>query len=137
MAMAQDFILLAGTANPGLAAAIARELGVRLGACAVGRFPDGELSVRIDEPVRGRAVFLVQPTAPPSDGNLIELLALADACRRAAAARVTAVVPYLGYARSDKRHGHREPIAASLVARLIETVGVDHVVVIDLHAPQI
>ncbi len=93
--------------------------------------------MRIDQPVRGREVFLVQPTSPPVDEHLIELLALADACRRAAAARITAVVPYFGYARSDKRHGHREPIVASLAARLIQVVGVAHVVAVDLHTPQI
>jgi len=93
--------------------------------------------VRIDQSVRGREVFLVQPTSPPVDEHLIELLALADACRRASAARITAIVPYFGYARSDKRQGHREPIAASLVARLIQAVGVAHVVAVDLHTPQI
>ena len=117
--MRQDFILFAGTANPILAGAIADELGVQPGACAVERFPDGELSVRLDEPVRRRDVFIVQPTAPPVNDHLVELLAIADACRRSAAARITAVVPYFGYARSDKRHGRREPITASLVARLI------------------
>ena len=135
--MATTYAIFAGTANPDLAAAIARQLGVGLGARVVGRFPDGELSVRIEEPVRDREVFLVQPTAPPVDSHLFELLATADACHRSAAARITAVVPYLGYARSDKRHGHREPITASLVARLIEAAGIDHLVTLDLHAPQI
>jgi ribose-phosphate pyrophosphokinase len=132
-----DFAFFAGTPNPPLAAAIARELGVRPAALAVERFPDGEVSVRLDEPVRGRDVFLVQPTGPPVDGHLVELLALADACRRSAAGRVTAVVPYFGYARSDKRYGRRGPIAASLVARLMEAAGVDHVIALDLHAAQI
>ena len=135
--MAQDFVLFAGTANPALAGAIADELGVRLGLCSVERFPDGELSVRLNEPVRRREVFVVQPTAPPVDDYLFELLAFADACRRSAATRITAVVPYFGYARSDKRHGRREPITASLVARLMEAAGVDHVVTLDLHAVQI
>ena len=135
--MAQDFTLFAGTANPALAGAIADELGVRLGACSVERFPDGELSVQLNEPVRRREVFVVQPTAPPVDDHLFELLAFADACRRSAATRITAVVPYFGYARSDKRHGRREPITASLVARLMEAAGVDHVVTLDLHAAQI
>ena len=132
-----DYTLFAGTANPRLAAAIAAELGVRLAACAVERFPDGETAVRLDEPVRGRDVFIVQPTAPPVNDHLVELLAFADACRRSAAGRITAVVPYFGYARSDKRHGRREPITASLVARLMQTAGVDHVVTLDLHAAQI
>jgi ribose-phosphate pyrophosphokinase len=137
MTMGQDLILFAGTANPALAAAIAAELGSRAGACAVERFPDCELSVRLDESVRRRDVFIVQPTAPPVDEHLLELLALADACRRSAAARITAVVPYFGYARSDKRHGRRESITASLVARLMETAGIDHVITLDLHAAQI
>ncbi len=93
--------------------------------------------MQINEPVRGREVFLVQPTAPPVNDNLVELLAFADACRRAAAARITAVVPYFGYARGDKRHGRRQSITASLVARLIQAAGVDHIVTLDLHAEQI
>ena len=93
--------------------------------------------MRLDESVRGREVFLVQPTAPPVNDHLMELLAFADACRRSAAARITAVVPYFGYARADKRHGRREPITASLVARLMQAAGVDHVVTLDLHADQI
>ncbi len=135
--MSQDFILFAGTANPALAGAIAGELGVQLGACSVERFPDGELSVRLDESVRRREVFFMQPTAPPVNDHLVELLAFADACRRSAATRITAVLPYFGYARSDKRHGRREPITASLVARLMETAGVDQVLTLDLHASQI
>jgi ribose-phosphate pyrophosphokinase len=135
--MTHNFILFAGTSNPVLSRAIAAELGARPGACHVERFPDGETAVRIDEPVRGREVILVQSTAPPVNDHLVELLAFADALRRAAAARVTAVVPYFGYARADKRHGRREPITASLVARLIQAAGVDHVVTIDLHAAQI
>jgi ribose-phosphate pyrophosphokinase len=135
--MVQDFILFAGTANPSLAAAIAAELGVQPGACSVERFPDGETAVRLDESVRGLEVFLVQPTSPPVNDHLVELLAFADACRCSAAARITAVVPYFGYARSDKRHGRREPITASLVARLMQAAGIDHIVTLDLHAAQI
>ena len=135
--VARDFILFAGTANPPLAAAIAGELGVRPGACTIARFPDGELSVQLEESVRGREVVLVQPTAPPVNDHLVELLAFADACRRAAAGRITAIVPYFGYARSDKRHGRREPITASLVARMMQAAGLDHVVTLDLHAAQI
>ena len=135
--MNQDLLLFSGTANPALATAVAAELGVRLRLSAATRFPDGETAVQIDEPVRGREVFLVQPTAPPVNDNLVELLAFADACRRAAAARITAVVPYFGYARGDKRHGRRQPITASLVARLIQAAGVDHIVTLDLHAEQI
>ncbi|MBX6312815.1 MAG: ribose-phosphate pyrophosphokinase [Isosphaeraceae bacterium] len=135
--MTADWLVFSGTSNPALAMAIARELDIHLGARSIERFPDGEVAVRVDQPVRGRSIFLVQPTAPPVDENLIELLALTDACRRAAAARVTAIVPYFGYGRSDKRHAHREPITASLIARLVEVSGVDHLVVIDLHTPQI
>src|SRR5262252_2419545 len=135
--MAEEFTIFTGTANSRLAANVAGELGVQLGARAVERFPDGETSVRLDEPVRGREVFIVQPTSPPVNEHLVELLAFADACRRASAAHVTAIIPYFGYARSDKRHGRREPIMASLVADLIQAVGVNHVVTIDLHASQI
>ncbi|MDQ3804567.1 MAG: ribose-phosphate pyrophosphokinase [Acidobacteriota bacterium] len=134
--MAYKFTIFAGTANPDLAAAVGAELGVSLGERAVERFPDGEVSVRLDEPVRGREVFIVQPTGPPVNEHLMELLAFADACRRASAARVTAVVPYFGYARSDKRDGRREPIAASMVADLMQAVGIGHVVTVDLHTPQ-
>jgi ribose-phosphate pyrophosphokinase len=135
--MSQDFLLLSGTANPALAAAVAAELGVRPGTCAVSRFPDGESAVRLDESVRSRNVFLVQPTAPPVNDHLVELLAFADACRRSGAGRITAIVPYFGYARADKRHGRRQPITASLVAQLMQTAGVDHIVTLDLHAEQI
>lgn len=133
----KDLILFAGTANPALAAAIAAELGIRPAACTVDRFPDGETAVQLGESVRGRDVFLVQPTGPPVNDHLIELLACADACRRSAAGRIIAIVPYFGYARSDKRHGRREPINASLVARLMQTAGIDHLVTLDLHADQI
>jgi ribose-phosphate pyrophosphokinase len=135
--MTQDFLLISGTANPGLAAAVATELGVRPAIRTVTRFPDGEVEVRLDEPVRGREVMLIQSTAPPVNDNLMELLTLADSCRRSAAARITAVVPYFGYARADKRRGRREPITASLVAQLIQTAGIDHLITIDLHAAQI
>jgi ribose-phosphate pyrophosphokinase len=135
--MSERFTLLAGTANPALATAIARELGVQTGGCVVDRFPDGEVAVRLLEPVRRKEVFLVQPTSPPVNDHLVELLALADACRRSAAARITAIVPYFGYARSDKRHGRREPITGRMVADLLEAVGIAHVVTVDLHTPQI
>ncbi|MGD9763443.1 MAG: ribose-phosphate diphosphokinase [Candidatus Binatia bacterium] len=135
--MSTPFSIFSGTANPPLSAAIARELGVEIGACAVDRFPDGEVSLRLLEPVRRKDVFLVQPTSPPVDENLIELLALADACRRAAAARITAVVPYFGYARADKRWGRREPVTARMVADLLQAVGIAHLITVDLHTPQI
>jgi ribose-phosphate pyrophosphokinase len=135
--MNNSFTIFAGRANVALATSVAVEMGARLGACSVERFPDGELSVRLDEPVRGREVLIIQPTSPPVNDHLIELLAFADACRRASAAHITAVMPYFGYARADKRHGRREPITASMVADLMQAVGVNHVVTIDLHAPQI
>jgi ribose-phosphate pyrophosphokinase len=135
--MTDDFVIFAGTANTELATSVARELGVSLGACAVERFPDGETSVRLDEPVRGREVFLVQPTAPPVNDHLVELLAFADGCRRASAARITAIVPYFGYARSDKRNSRRVPVMASMVADLMQSVGISHVVTVDVHTPQL
>ena len=136
--MAHDqFILFSGTASGRLAASMAQLLKRPLGLCAVERFPDGEVNVHLDESVRGREVFLVQSTAPPVNENLIELLALADACRRSSARHITAVVPYFGYARSDKRQGRRAPIAASMVASLMQAVGIQHVVTVDLHAAQI
>ena len=135
--MTDDLTIFAGTANPDLARRVARELGVRLGACRVERFPDGETLVTLDEPVRGREVFIVQPTAPPVNDHLIELLAFADACRRASAARTTAIMPYFGYARSDKRDRQRVPVAASMVADLLQAVGINHVVTVDVHTPQL
>lgn len=135
--MMHDFTIFAGTATPDLALAIAHALGVELGACICERFPDSEVSVRLLERVRRKEVFIVQSTSPPVDEHLIELLALADACRRAAAARITAVIPYFGYGRADKRNGHREPITASMVADLLQAVGVNQVLTLDLHTPQI
>ena len=135
--MTRGFAIFAGSANPALATAIADELEVQVGACAVERFPDGEVAVQLLEPVRRKEVFLVQSASPPVNDHLVELLALADACRRAAAARITAIVPYFGYARADKRHGRREPITARVAADLPEAVGIAHVVTVDLHTPQI
>ena len=135
--MDHEFTVFAGTANPELAIAIARHLGVSAGACTIDRFPDGEVAVQLLESVRRREVFLVQSTAPPVNDRLIELLALADACRRAVAARITAVMPYFGYGRADKRVGRRESIMARVVADLLQAVGVDHIVTVDLHTPQI
>ena len=129
--------LLNGTANPRLAEAIAAELGVEPAACTVKRFPDGEVSVEIRESVRDRDVVIVQPTSPPVDPHLMELLALADAARRSGARRIAAVVPYFGYARSDASHGRRGPLLARLVAELIETAGVDELVTVDPHTIQL
>lgn len=135
--MREDFVLFSGSANRPLAEAIAGILETPLGACTIDRFPDGELELHLDQPVRDRDVFVVQPTSPPVNDHLIELLAFADACRRASARRLTAIVPYFGYARSDKRHGRREPIMAGLVADLLQRVGINHLVTMDLHAAQI
>jgi ribose-phosphate pyrophosphokinase len=133
----ENMILLAGTANTELANAIAQKLNVPLGACVSERFPDGETAVRLLESVRQKSVFIVQPTSPPVNDHLVELMALCDACRRAAAAQITAIVPYFGYARADRSQGQREPITASVVAEVLQAVGVNFVLTIDLHTPQI
>jgi ribose-phosphate pyrophosphokinase len=132
-----DFAIFAGSASVKLGASLARELGASPGNCVLGRFPDGEVEVRLLDPVRRKDVFLVQSTSPPVNDHLMELLAMADACRRAAAARITAVIPYFGYARADRRRGRREPITARMVADLLQAVGVAHVVTVDVHTPQI
>ncbi|HWH33549.1 MAG TPA: ribose-phosphate pyrophosphokinase [Egibacteraceae bacterium] len=129
--------LFAGTANPVLAGAIARTLGLPLGALSVGRFPDGEVKVRLEESVRGDDVYVVQSTCPPVDSHLMELLTLVDALRRSSAGRINAVIPYFGYARQDKQVTGREPITAKLVANLLESAGVDRVITVDLHARQV
>ncbi|HEU0015789.1 MAG TPA: ribose-phosphate pyrophosphokinase [Longimicrobium sp.] len=130
-------VLFAGKGNPALAAAVAEALGMPPGACVTERFPDGETSVRLLESVRDKDVYLLQPTCPPVNDHVMELLVFADACRRASARRVHAVVPYFGYARADKRDCRREPITASMVAGLMHTVGIDHVLTMDLHTSQI
>jgi ribose-phosphate pyrophosphokinase len=130
-------VLFTGSAHPGLAGAVARAAGCGLGLCTVERYPDGEVSVVVGQPVRRRDVYLLQSTSPPVNEHLVELLALADACRRGAAARITAVVPYFGYSRADKRHGRREPITAGMVADLFQAVGIAHVVTVDPHTPQL
>lgn len=132
-----ELAVIAGSAHPALASEIARALGAPELPVAIERFPDGELSAVVLGPVRGRIAVIVQPTGPPVDEHLVELLALTDACRRAAAGRVVAVVPYFGYARGDRRGGVRGPIMASLAAQLIQVAGVDQIVTLDLHAPQI
>ncbi|HEY9738603.1 MAG TPA: ribose-phosphate pyrophosphokinase [Trichocoleus sp.] len=129
-------LLFTGSSNPDLAHAIANSLAMTLGRCDLQRFPDGEVGVVIQDEVRDQDVFLLQSTSPPVDNHLMELLALADACRRACAARITAIVPYFGYARSDKRDGEKRPIMASVVANLMEAAGIDRVFTFDLHTPQ-
>jgi ribose-phosphate pyrophosphokinase len=129
-----NLTILSGGGNPALTEAIARTLGVHPAACELGRFPDGELRVAVGESVRGRDVYVVQPTAPPVESRILELLLLADACRRAGAARLTAVVPYFGYARQDRRAQGREPVAARLVSDLLPVAGVQRVIAVDLHS---
>jgi len=129
--------LLTGRAHPVLAKAVAEQLGVTLVEAEVDRFPDGETKVRILEDVRGRDVFILQPTSPPVNDHLVELLVLMDAVRRSSARRITAVLPYYGYARQDRKHEGRVPITAKLVANLITKAGADRVICMDLHAMQI
>jgi ribose-phosphate pyrophosphokinase len=124
----KEFAIFTGTANPALARLIASKLGAQVGACVVDRYPDGNVAVQLLETVRRKEVFLMQSTSPPVSEHLVELLALADACRRAGCTRVTSVVPYFGHARADKRNGRREPIMARVVADLMEIVGISHVI---------
>lgn len=126
-----------GRAHPALAEAIAAHLGVGLAAMKVDRFRDGEIRVAIEESVRGTDVFVVQPTCPPVNENLMELLIIIDAMRRASAKTVTAVIPYYGYARQDRKTKARDPITAKLVANLLVTAGCDRMVTVDLHAGQV
>ncbi len=129
--------LFTGSGNPLLAQEIAAALEVPLAELNIFRFADGEIGVRIDESVRGADVFVVQPTCPPVNENLMELLVIIDALRRASAARITAVLPYFGYARQDRKMRPREPISAKLVANLLTTAGCDRILTVDLHAGQI
>ncbi|HEX7079503.1 MAG TPA: ribose-phosphate pyrophosphokinase [Gammaproteobacteria bacterium] len=130
--------IFSGNAHPALAKDIAYHLALPVGRIAVGRFSDGEVNVEIMENIRGNEVFLVQPTCPPVNDNLMELLVMADACQRASAHRITAVIPYLGYARQDRRpRAARVAITAKLVADLIVASGIDRVVTVDVHADQI
>ena len=131
-------MLFSGNANPPLAREIAANLGVELGKANVGRFSDGEVTVEIQQNVRARDVFVIQPTCSPTNEHLMELLIMVDALKRASARRITAVIPYFGYARQDRRpRSTRVPISAKVVANLLETVGVERVLTMDLHADQI
>ena len=133
-----DFLVFTGNANPGLAEEIVKSLGTALGDVQVGRFSDGEVTVEIKQNVRARDVFIVQPTCAPTNENLMELLIMVDALKRASAERITAVIPYFGYARQDRRpRSTRVPISAKVVANLLQTVGVHRVLTMDLHADQI
>jgi ribose-phosphate pyrophosphokinase len=129
--------VFAGNAHPALAREICEYLGVPLGQASIGRFPDGEVRLQIQENVRGADVFVIQPTCRPVNDNLMELLILLDAFRRASAERITPVIPYYGYARQDRKDRPRVPISAKLVADLLTTAGSDRVLALDLHAGQI
>ncbi|MGI6114577.1 MULTISPECIES: ribose-phosphate pyrophosphokinase [unclassified Clostridium] len=133
----KNIVVFSGNGNPGMAADIARLLDRPLGESKVGRFSDGEISVDIGQTVRGMDVFLVQSTCTPVNENLMELLIMIDAFRRASAGRITAVIPYFGYARQDRKTKPRDPITAKLVADLITAAGADRVLTMDLHAAQI
>ena len=129
--------LFSGRANPALAKDIGDYLGMALGEVTISPFPDGELRIRLEDDVRGRDIFLIQPTCEPVNESLMELLVFIDCARRASAERITAVIPYFGYARQDRKDEGRVPISAKLVANLIATAGADRVLTIDLHAAQI
>ena len=133
----RELKIFSGRANPELARDICSSLHLSLGSITLGKFPDGENYCKIDDDVRGRDVFLIQPTCPPVNDNLMELLIMIDSCKRASASRVTAVVPYYGYARQDRKDEGRVPITAKLVANMIARAGADRVLTMDLHAPQI
>lgn len=133
-----DLMVFTGNANPELSRAVARHLEIPLGIASVGTFSDGETAVEIGENVRGRDVFIIQPTCMPTNNNMMELLVMIDALKRSSADRVTAVIPYFGYARQDRRvRSQRVPITAKVVANMLSSVGVDRVLTVDLHADQI
>ena len=133
-----SFMVFSGNANKKLAEGVVKRLSMRLGMASVGRFSDGEVTVEIEENVRGREVFVVQSTNAPTDENLMELLVLIDPLRRSSAAKITAVIPYFGYARQDRRsRSARVPITAKLVAKMIEAAGASNLLTVDLHADQI
>ena len=131
-------MVFTGEANKALSEGVVRKLNMRLGMASVGRFSDGEVAVEIEENVRGKQVFVIQPTCSPTNENLMELLVMIDALHRSSAASITAVIPYYGYARQDRRtRSARVPISAKLVAKMIEAAGTDRLLTVDLHADQI
>lgn len=133
----RDFRLFTGRANPGLGKEIGSILGVELGKIAIATFPDSEIHVQIEESIRGADIYIVQPTCEPVNDNLMELLIVMDALKRASARQITAVIPYFGYARQDHKSTGREPISAKLVANLLASAGADRIISVDLHATQI
>lgn len=132
-----ELTLLSGNSNRDLAESVAKYLGIELTDADIEKFKDGEISVKINQSIRGKDVYIMQPTSSPTNDNLMELLILIDACRRASAGYINAIVPYYGYARQDRKTRGREPITAKLVANLLTTAGADRVVTMDLHAGQI
>ncbi len=135
--MQEKLMIFSGNANPKLAQDICKSLGIALGDAFVGRFSEGEIQIKVNQNVRGKDVFVIQPTCPPTNDNLMELLILMDALARASAGRLTAVIPYYGYARQDRKDQPRVPITAKLVANLLANAGVHRVLTMDLHAGQI
>ncbi len=133
----KDIKIFAGNSNMELAKEIAEKMGLPLGMANVGKFSDGETAININEVVRGSDVFIIQSTCPPVNDNLVELLIMIDALKRASAGRITAVMPYFGYARQDRKAKARDPISAKLVANLLTKAGADRVLTMDLHAPQL
>ncbi len=129
--------VFSGTANEPLARAICKSINMELGKCSIQPFPDGETFIKIEENVRGEDVFVVQPTSPPTNHNLMELFIMIDALRRASATRITAVLPFYGYARQDRKDQPRVPITAKLIANLLVAAGVNRILAVDLHAQQI
>ena len=137
IAYSENIKIFCGNSNPEFAKTVCKELGVNLGDSEVKTFADGEVSVSLFETVRGADVFLIQSTCKPVNDNLMELLVMIDACRRASAGRITAVIPYFGYARQDRKAKSRDPISAKLVANMLTAAGADRVLTMDLHASQI
>lgn len=137
MFLNENIKIFSGKSNPDLAVAICKYLGLSLGGVRIERFPDGEKFVKIEDDVRGKDCFVVQPTCPPVDENILELLIMLDSLKRASASRITVVVPYFGYARQDRKDEGRVPISGKLMANLITTAGANRVLAVDLHAPQI
>jgi ribose-phosphate pyrophosphokinase len=135
--MAEDLLLLSGSAHLKLSKSISDRLSIELVNAVIGLFPDGETDIEITDNVRGQDVFVIQPTGYPADHNIIELLLIIDALHRSSAARITAVIPYFGYARQDRKEASRKPISARLVANIISAAGADRILSVDLHAAQI
>ena len=137
IAYAEHLMVFTGNSNPEFAKTVCKELGIEIGDSQVNTFADGEVAVSLNETVRGADVFLIQSTCKPVNNHLMELLVMIDACRRASAGRITAVIPYFGYARQDRKAKSRDPITAKLVANILTAAGADRVLTMDLHAAQI